>query len=315
MDDRVNVKVDFPRKMEVDSPKIRSIERSTTAIVDVLHENMKKIVEPLQELKFIRTTLAVFREDMVERVRELFTGSVAVQMKAREADIIVNKNKIKFIASHIQKKHAQYQEIVKRIKSRYGRYSKQLVKEHSDFICQLDGHVFELTDSIYPNEIQKKFSFVSVEFWNQIAKNLAETVLTRSQSLNSASTKAETHIDHFLEQRNQCYLSMDSLFSNAMKEGEYNIPFYYAVIVNEETGEVETQIVFSEEFEKQGIKLETGVRGLLESQARLSLQTAPSDVLGGDDTGQIRHNCLNDQNMSEEEADALFEDCQFVVHG
>jgi len=310
MDERVQV--NFPSKMKVESPEINSIARTAERISNWLHYDFKQIIQPLQVLPSIPRILEDLKERLINQFRSHFSGQVAIQMKAREANIRVAERKARLIEDHLEKKKHQFEDSRKRVLGRYEKLSNRIAEEHSSFLKQLDGHVFEITDNIYPNQIQDKFSFISVPFWQELAKHTSESAIARSSCLFEGYNEANEVVEKFIDKRKECYQKASSLSTEKVEEGKHEIPFWFAVIEDSETGEKETKIFFNFDKNQDNISIDEKNIVELKREALRIISTEKMQSLDRNELNKIEYILRIHHSVPEEEIARFHNDCRNI---
>ncbi len=248
MDER-NIKVSFPKEMRVESPEIDAIKANTNHISNWLHNDFREIIKPLQVLPSIPGVLDDMKSRLVEQFQIHFSGQVAVQMKAREANIRVAQQKALLVEQHIEKRYNQLKEMDETIREKYASHAVRTEQEHSSYLRHLDSHSYEIVEEIYPKQIQEKFSYASGQFWGEIARHTAESTVARSVCLQEGYNDARENIEAFLELRNNFYKTIDEISTDMVAEGSYDLPFWFVVVEDIKTGDKRTEVFFNWDFE------------------------------------------------------------------
>ena len=233
----------FPDRIRVDSPDIQTINQTTQRISNWLHNDFVEVIKPLQVLPTLPGILEDFKNRLVEQFRMHFSGQVAIQMKAREVNIKVAERKYHFLEGQIDRRRELLQQQSERIETRYNNMAEQTANEHSSFLRQLDQHVYQITEGIYPEQIQEKFSFISQPFWRQLAQRAEESSIARSICLDEGYRDVRLAMERFLDERRDAY-AQEQAQETGLAEGAYELPYWYAVVEDQETGEQTTHIMF-----------------------------------------------------------------------
>ena len=241
-DKKINVR--FPDQIRVESPEIDSINTTTQRISNWLHTDLREIVRPLQVLPAIPEVLNDLKERLVQQFQLHFSGMVAVEMKTREANIRVAERKVEFIEGQVGRKHEQLGFASGRVEDRYTRMADSIAEEHDSYLRQLDSHVYDITEEIYPKQIQAKFSFASTPFWGELARHSSESAMARSACLMEGYEEARGEMEDFLAGREACYAAVVTATTDTVGEGSYEIPYWFAEVEDTETGEKQTEVLF-----------------------------------------------------------------------
>jgi len=234
----LKVKVD-----EVNSPKIDAIDRATQRISNWLHNDLREIIKPLQSLQSLPDDIGDLKKRLVEQFRKLFVGQVTAEMKAREANIRVGVQKSELVEAHVERKKKQLEESQERIRSRFGRLAKAVSEDHSTDLERLDSHAYRITEQIYPEKVQARFSYESPVFWRALAQHSAKSANARSECLLEGNEKAQSAVSAFLDQREAFHEELDRLDCGE-KAGRYTLQYWTVTVEDEDTGEERTDVVF-----------------------------------------------------------------------
>jgi len=262
-----NIKVKFPSEMKVHSPEIDSIKKTAQRISNWLHNDFKEIIKPLQVLPKIPEILRDFKEKITEQFSMLFTNMIDTQIVSRHANIKVSEKKVQLVEEHIDKKEIQFKDTKKRIIDRFQNLSNKLDEMHSKFLKQLDNHVYDIPEKIYPIQIQEKFSFSSIPTKNYIIAHTQESALTRFEVLNDGFDKAQKNIHSFLDERNDFYDQL-SWHNADLDEGQYGLPYWAVEVEDAESGEKRTEVYFSWELQNEETKIPNNTIGIMRDYAK-----------------------------------------------
>ena len=144
--------------MEVHDPQIDSMNKTVQSLSKWIQANFNEIINPLQSLKKLPDMLTNFQKSMVEQFKLLFINQIEAEAVSRQANIKANEHNTKVIDNHLTKKEKQLAEAKGRIQERYERIAKKNEEQHGKYLKNLDSHVFEITDNLYPAQIEEKFS-------------------------------------------------------------------------------------------------------------------------------------------------------------
>ncbi len=236
----------LPNRMRVDSPEIDSINRTTQRISNWMHKDFVDIARPLQVLPSLPGVLKDLQERLVEQFRINFSGQVAIEMKAREANVIMAERKSQFLEEQINRKNGLLAEYSERINSRYSRISDETAKEHESFLTQIDSHAYRIVEEIYPDQIQAKFSDRPDVTLSHLVTHAMEASVARAACLAESRDETSDIMAEFLAERQASYGEIDGMVSG-LQEGSFEIPYHYAIFEDHETGEEILEIVFGEE--------------------------------------------------------------------
>ena len=307
-----NIKIDFPKEMRVTSPEIDSINNTAQRISNWLHQDFKEIIKPLQVLPKIPEILSDFKTKVVEQFSMLFTNLIVAQTVNRQANIKVGKRKVDLIEEHLAKKKNQFAEARKTIVARFKNLTKRIVDQHDNYLKQLDNHVYEIPEKIYPNLIQEKISKASIPTQNFIVTHAEESALYRYNCLNSGYNKAEQSINNFLNQRSKFYEKLAEFPDTKINSGNYGLPYWILEIEDKESGKKRLEIFFEWELENKEVNIDKAnvekFRSFVPIHAKNKLDSTKLK--------RIEANIINQlQDLSEihqSELDRFNKECKFI---
>lgn len=241
------------------SNDIEALKKVANKLSDWLHEDLKGIIKLLGTVPKIPDILRDFKEVMVKQFTSLFKNQMEAIVISRQANIRVAKKKIELLNDQIEKRTQQLSNAQSRIKERYQNLSIKLISQHQSFLRQLDSHAFEITERIYPEVVQKSFSYKSIPTSNYIIAHAQESAIVRFNILRERFLKAQKEIGSFLDMRSAIYDQIEEAIAENYLEGEYFIPFYEVEIEDIDTGSKRTELLFyksDDEFEIEEIKVD-----------------------------------------------------------
>lgn len=243
------IKVQFPSKMNVTSPEIDSINKTASRISNWLHNDLKKIIEPLTVVTFIPDLLKELKQTIVYQFTNLLTGQVESDVINRQANIKVLNKKIDSTQKHIREKEVNLDKTIDRVNVRYSNLSEQLNKEHETFLRKLDSHAYELVENIYPNQIQARFSYDSLPGIDFLTQHAMVSVTDRTVCLEKGFTDALKEVTGFMEKQNLFHSDLQTYECKTLEVGEYELPFCFIEFENRNTGETKLECWFEKELE------------------------------------------------------------------
>jgi len=244
------VKVQFPNKMKVHSPEIDSINKTAHRISNWLHEDLKKVIEPLTVVKFIPDLIKELKQTIVNQFTNLLMGQVEADVINRQANIKVLNKKIESTQTHIAQKEENLNKTIDRVSDRYSTLSEQLNTEHETFLRKLDSHAYDLIEKVYPQQVQDKFSYDSLPGISFLSDHAMVSVTDRNICLDQAFNDAHKEVNSFMEKREQFYGDLSEFECNNLEKGTYEIPWCFIEFENNKTGETKLECWFECELEK-----------------------------------------------------------------
>lgn len=306
-----NIKVKFPSEMKVHSPEIDSINKTAQRISNWLHNDFKEIIKPLQVLPKIPEILRDFKEKITEQFSMLFTNMIDTQILSRHANIKVTEKKIQLVEEHIDKKETQFIELKKRITDRFQNLSNKLDEMHSKFLKQLDNHVYDIPEKIYPIQIQEKFSFSSVPTKNYIIAHTQESALTRFEVLNDGFDEAQKNIHSFLDARNNFYDEL-GCHNAYLDEGQYGLPYWAVEVEDTESGEKRTEVYFKWELLNEETEIPNKTIDIMRDYAKGDFIYKISKKIDLADQNRVLEMLYKMDEIPEDEIKRFENDCKVI---
>jgi hypothetical protein len=237
----------FPSRVDVDninSPKIDAIKAATERVSNWLHNDLRKIIKPLQKLHKLPDDIADLKKRLVEQFKRLFVEQITAEMKSREANIRVAQRKANLLETHVDRKKEQLTESRERVQARYEKLAESVSKDHKADLERLDSHAYEITETIYPEQIQERFSYESPVFWTALAEHSAASAAARTSCLKEGTEAAASELASFLDAREQFHEEVNRLASSKAEPGEYALSYWYVEVKDEDTGESHLDVLF-----------------------------------------------------------------------
>lgn len=275
---------DLPSNVDINnirSPKIDAIKQATERVSNWLHNDLREIIRPLQNLHTLPDDIGDLKRRLVEQFRRLFVGQITAEMKSREANIRVAKRKADLVETHVDRKKEQLTQGEERVRFRFGGLAASVSQDHQSDLESLDDHAYRITESIYPNQIQERFSYESPVFWTSLAKHSAVSAAARTECLREGTESAAANVSHFLDEREVFHESLRRLTSPAATEGHYELRYWFVEVKDPDTGEVSVDIIFPWDLDgtespvspEQEDTLRTAARNRLDSDASARVLT------------------------------------------
>lgn len=262
-----NVDVD-----NINSPKIDAIKQSTKRVSEWLHKDLKEIIKPLQNLHSLPEDIADLKQRLVEQFRRLFVGQISAEMKSREANIRVAKRKADLVETHVSRKKEQLEESQERVRTRYEKLAESVSQDHKADLERLDDHAYQITDEIYPDQIQERFSYESPVFWESLAEHSAKSAAARTECLKEGTEEAADEVSSFLDERDAFYEDLRRETSPQAEPGEYQLPYWFVDVEDESTGERHLEVLFPWDLHDTDCPVESSQEEALREAAHAQVQ-------------------------------------------
>jgi hypothetical protein len=247
------IKIEFPNKLNVQSPEIDSINKSANSISNWLHNDLRKIIEPLTVLHVVPDLVKDLSITIVKQFTTLFLGQVEADVINRQANIKVSKRKIDSTQNHIHQKEENLNTTIERVNDRYSGLSDQLNVEHETFLRKLDSHAYEIVEKIYPEQIQNRFSCESLPSISFLSEHALISVTDRNLCLEQGLDDATKSINSFQDKISQFNNSIYEYKCNDVEKGSYYLPYCFVELENNKTEETKLECWFECEIENNEI--------------------------------------------------------------
>jgi len=307
-----NIKIDFPKEMRVTSPEIDSINSTAQRISNWLHQDFKEIIKPLQVLPKIPEILSDFKTKIVEQFSLLFTNLIVAQTVNRQANIKVGKRKVDLVEDHLEKKKNQFADTRKTIVARFKNLTKRIVDQHDNYLKQLDNHVYEIPEKLYPTLIQEKISNASIPTQNFIVTHAEESALYRYNCLNSGYSLAEQSMNNFADQRSKFYKKLSEFPDAKIKSGNYGLPYWILEIEDKELGKKRLEVFFEWELENKNVNIDKTIvekfRSYVPIHAKNSLESTKLKKNKDNNINQLN----NSAEIPQSELERFNKECKFI---
>lgn len=268
------IKVQFPKEMKVSSPEIDSILKVSEKISNWLHHDLRNIIEPLTVLKSVPDLVKQVNQTLVYQFTNLFQGQIEADVMNRQATIKVLNKKIVSTESHIGQKEENLDKTIERIDKRYESLSDQLNREHETFLKKLDSHAYEITDRIFSQQVQERFSYDSIPVTGFLADHAIVSATDRTVCIEKGFNDAYDQVSNYVEEKRMFEEQIGSYQCNLLTEGVYDLPFCFIETEDRMTGERHIECRFECELETGGVNNELDF--LREEMIKMAVNIEPA---------------------------------------
>lgn len=268
------IKVQFPKEMKVSSPEIDSILKVSEKISNWLHHDLRNIIEPLTVLKSVPDLVKQVNQTVVYQFTNLFQGQIEADVMNRQATIKVLNKKIVSTESHIGLKEENLDKTIERIDKRYESLSDQLNREHETFLKKLDSHAYEITDRIFSQQVQERFSYDSIPVTGFLADHAIVSATDRTVCIEKGFNDAYNQVSNYVEEKRMFEEQIGSYQCNLLTEGVYDLPFCFIETEDRMTGERHIECRFECELETGGVNNELDF--LREEMIKMAVNIEPA---------------------------------------
>jgi hypothetical protein len=269
---------------DINSPKIDAIKTATERVSNWLHNDLREIIKPLQNLHTLPDDIADLKKRLVEQFKRLFVGQITAEMKSREANIRVAQRKATLLETHVDRKKEQLTESRERVQARYEKLAESVSKDHKADLERLDSHAYEITETIYPEQIQERFSYESPVFWTALAEHSAASAAARTSCLKDGTEAAASEVASFLDARDQFHEDLSRLASSKAVPGEYELSYWFVEVKDEDTGESHIDVLFPWDLDDTRSPVSDDQESLLREAARAEVaEGSPGRSLSEDE--------------------------------
>lgn len=268
------IKVQFPKEMKVSSPEIDSILKVSEKISNWLHHDLRNIIEPLTVLKSVPDLVKQVNQTLVYQFTNLFQGQIEADVMNRQATIKVLNKKIVSTESHIGQKEENLDKTIERIDKRYESLSDQLNREHETFLKKLDSHAYEITDRIFSQQVQERFSYDSIPVTGFLADHAIVSATDRTVCIEKGFNDAYDQVSNYVEEKRMFEEQIGSYQCDLLTEGVYDLPFCFIETEDRMTGERHIECRFESELETGGVNNELDF--LREEMIKMAVNIEPA---------------------------------------
>jgi len=268
------IKVQFPKEMKVSSPEIDSILKVSEKISNWLHHDLRNIIEPLTVLKSVPDLVKQVNQTVVYQFTNLFQGQIEADVMNRQATIKVLNKKIVSTESHIGQKEENLDKTIERIDKRYESLSDQLNREHETFLKKLDSHAYEITDRIFSQQVQERFSYDSIPVTGFLADHAIVSATDRTVCIEKGFNDAYDQVSNYVEEKRMFEEQIGSYQCDLLTEGVYDLPFCFIETEDRMTGERHIECRFECELETGGVNNELDF--LREEMIKMAVNIEPA---------------------------------------
>jgi hypothetical protein len=242
-----------PENQIKDTPEIDLLNQTNTHTINWLHNDLRKIIEPLTMIRFVPDLIKELKHTIIKQFSNLLTGQVEADVINRQANIKVLNKKIESTDRYIKQKEENLNKTVERINERYAILANQLNQEHETFLRKLDSHAYEIIENIYPLQVKDKFSYDSLPGIDFLTEHAMLSVSDRSICLDQGMNDALKEVSGFMEKRQLFYHELEKYECLQLEEGTYELPWCFIELKNRESGETKLECWFECEL-KAGCK-------------------------------------------------------------
>lgn len=260
-----HVTVNFPKEMKVDAPKtdetIDALKASFEKLFEQLHNNIKVLVKQIGQLQ---EDIPLAIQGLEELISYQFRLSFLKQFEAyiinHKAQILTDEKRIIALRNFLEKKQKQFEKEHKSIQERYVKLLSQVSKNNMDRRRKLDSHAYSLLERVFPEQIQERFSNISLPSYNYLSAHATESAIVRTSSILEAFKEAQRAIEHFVHLRDEAYEKIDDLISRDIEPGWYSFPVRFAEVENRDNGERRIEYAIPKVFEELPQKVQKMIR-------------------------------------------------------
>jgi len=305
------IKIDFPKSMKVHSPELKAVEASTRTIANILTHNLIKIAEGIQAIQELPELFKQLKKLVADQFANLFTTQVEADIMNRQANVKVLAKKIGFVEKHVSKKEEQLEKTNNQIASRFKGISGEMTKEHELFLQKLDSHVYSITEQIYPRQVQERFSYDIQPNIDYLQGHAIESAYVRTKCLSDAFLDAKRKVDNFLIERNIFYEEFTNHeIETDLETGDYYFPVWFAEVLDNETGEIETKIVYPWENNEE---INSDALSIIEQMVEESLEIAKNKFNNNQELNDELHSWMTENKIPEKEIIRFNSDCETII--
>ncbi|MEQ8331415.1 MAG: hypothetical protein RH859_13230 [Longimicrobiales bacterium] len=247
MSDHRPIKVQFPKRMTVDSPetdkRIDSLAQVFKSQSEMLRGSVQKLLETLQVLRELPALVRDFQASVNEQFSNAFTHRMEAEVHSRQASLVAADKRREILEASLEERVARLPEDRGRIVERYGKVLGRVSKETQNRIAKLDKHAFDLLDHVYPKQIQERFSYDSMPTVRFLAAEAESAAAVRAICMEDALSHARVATSQLLDARAESWAALAAeTSSQEVEAGAYRIPVLF-VEVEDPSGERRVEFV------------------------------------------------------------------------
>jgi len=275
--------VKFPKKMDVRDKEldqtIQSLKRSFIELFGILNSNTKVLVEQTGALKHLPEMVDDLKDVMRTQFELSFLHQLQAVIHSKQADILTDQCRIDALQRFLEDKKRQLAEDHERIQERYNKLFQEVADNNLERRRQLDSHAYELVEKKWPEEVQAKFSHVSLPSFYYLAAHASECAQARTDALLESLKRTGVTIEQFLEGVQATKEQLERLMAHDRSPGVYHLPVRLLELEDEATGERRVKVVLSD--------LCGEIESDLLSRLEATVETLPSVPLSSSDVDAL----------------------------
>ena len=221
--------VQLPNKIEVDAPqtdkRIDAQIQAFTSLSKMLQKAFTEIAEALQTLRVLPNLVQGFQKQVNKEFQNLFRHQLEGQVHARNATRSARETKRDAMVGIREEKVKELPADRERIGKRYAVTLEQAAAQCDKQIRSLDSHAFRITEEVFPQQIQERFSYDSVGAFEFLAAHADESAAMRALCLGEGFAACHEAAGELLGARKGFYEDLKAAaVTGALQPGWHVLP-------------------------------------------------------------------------------------------
>lgn len=276
------IEVRLPDRMTVHAPKtdalIDSLVVAFSSLSTMLQASLVEIATTLQTLKGLPAQIDGLQSEMQHQFGLQLRTHLEAQVQMRLAAILSAGKQQAALLELKAERAALLPQDVDRLTARTIRLISEAASETTRHVRQLDSHVLDILEQVYPRQIQERFSVDSAEAFDILAAHASHAMTARAGAIDAALSDAKSALDQVVTLADSANAALEPFdWGDRVATGWHEATFLVVEVEDTETGGVEQRVSLV-----GGPRIDPGLETAARTMAARVVPASPGSLVAAD---------------------------------
>lgn len=200
--------------------RIEALTNAFNELNDSLQKYFAEISDGLGAVKKLPTMMGQLQETVSGQFSNLFEHHMKAEFASRRASIEAASAEAEELEAFMERKQEALETDTDRVRRRYLDLLEDLAQETERRVRSLDSHAFRIVEDVYPQQVQERFSRLSVPAVERIAEEAERSANDRNLELEERWQQAERSIQEYLQETRKWSTTVRSRITDDEEDAE-----------------------------------------------------------------------------------------------
>lgn len=223
--------------------RIQALTKAFNELNESLQKYFAEVTDGLGAVKELPEMMGQLQETVSGQFSNLFEHHMKAEFASRKASIEAASTEAEELEAFMERKQKSLETDTDRVRRRYVDLLDDLAKETERRVRSLDSHAFRIVEEIYPEQVQDRFSRLSVPAVRRLAEEAEEAADERNLELETRWQETREAVQSYLDTSRGWREKLRSVATDRKGEGRTLTLQVLVAEIEDEDGNRERRLV------------------------------------------------------------------------